>query len=160
MVRPLRVLPNPTLRTPAASVAEFDGALHRLVRDMIDTMYANDGIGLAAPQIGCSLQIFVANPSQTRGKELVIINPSLEDSSGRAMIMEGCLSVPDVWAKVRRASRVRLRGRDVTGASHVIEADGLLAIVLQHELDHLHGQLFIDHLSWWRRQAAMRRKRR
>lgn len=122
-----------------------------MARDMIETMYANDGIGLAAPQIGQGLQMFIANPSQQRGREVVVVNPVLEATEGRATIVEGCLSVPNVWERVRRAARVRLRGQDAGGKPLSIEADGLLAIVLQHEFDHLQGRLFTDRLSWWRR---------
>ena len=122
-----------------------------MARDMIETMYANDGIGLAAPQIGQDLQLFIANPSQERGKEVIIVNPILESAEGRAVIIEGCLSLPNVWERVRRAAHVRLTGQDLGGRPMAIEADGLLAIVLQHEVDHLQGRLFIDRLSWWRR---------
>ena len=122
-----------------------------MARDMIETMYANDGIGLAAPQIGQDLQVFIANPSQERGREVVVVNPVLESAEGRATIIEGCLSVPNVWERVRRAARVTLRGQDAQGEALSIEAHGLLAIVLQHEFDHLQGRLFIDRISWWRR---------
>ena len=125
-----------------------------MARDMIETMYANDGIGLAAPQIGQDLQVFIANPSQERGREVVVVNPVLESAEGRATIIEGCLSVPNVWERVRRAARVTLRGQDAQGEALSIEAHGLLAIVLQHELDHLQGRLFIDRIAWWRRLYA------
>ncbi|MBI4003867.1 MAG: peptide deformylase [Candidatus Omnitrophica bacterium] len=150
-VRPLCVAPHPVLRRPARLVEVFGDDIQRMARDMIETMYANDGIGLAAPQIGQDLQLFIANPSQERGREVVVVNPVLESAEGRAAVVEGCLSVPDVWERVRRASRVRLRGQDPAGEPLAIEAEGLMAIVLQHEMDHLQGQLFIDRISWWRR---------
>ena len=150
-VRPLCVEPHPVLRRSARPVEAFSEETRQMARDMIETMYANDGIGLAAPQIGQNLQLFIANPSQERGKEVVVVNPVLESAEGRAVIIEGCLSLPNVWERVRRAARVRLRGQDLGGRPVAIEADGLLAIVLQHEVDHLQGRLFIDRLSWWRR---------
>ena len=122
-----------------------------MARDLIETMYASDGIGLAAPQVGQDLQMFVANPLQERGREVVVVNPVLESVEGRTAVIEGCLSLPNVWERVRRAARVRLSGQDAGGQPLAIEADGLLAIVLQHECDHLQGRLFIDRLSWWRR---------
>ena len=150
-IRPLYVEPHPVLRRSARPVDVFSGEIRQMARDMIETMYANDGIGLAAPQIGQDLQLFIANPSQERGKEVVVVNPVLESAEGRAAVIEGCLSLPNVWERVRRAARVRLTGRDLGGQPVAIEADGLLAIVLQHECDHLQGRLFIDRVSWWRR---------
>ena len=126
--------------------------------DLIETMYASDGIGLAAPQVGQDLQMFVANPSQERGREVVVVNPVLESVEGRTAVIEGCLSLPNVWERVRRAARVRLSGQDTGGQPLAIEADGLLAIVLQHECDHLQGRLFIDRLSWFRRRLLKARR--
>lgn len=160
-VRPLCLVPDPVLRRRARPVEVFTDECRRLVQDLIETMYANDGIGLAAPQIGCDLQVFVTNPSQQPGQEVVMVNPSLEAAKGLAGVVEGCLSLPDIWKKVRRAARVRMSGRDAGGHPLVVEAEGLLAIALQHEFDHLHGRLFIDHLSWIRRRrlaGAVRRR--
>ena len=156
-ILPLCVEPHPVLRAKARSVEAFTDDLQHLARDLIETMYANDGIGLAAPQIGRDLQMFVANPSQTRGRELVVINPMLGMSEGRTNLVEGCLSLPNVWERVRRAARVRMSGQDICGKPLVIEAEGLLAIVFQHEFDHLQGRLFIDRLSWFRRRCLGRR---
>ena len=125
-----------------------------MARDMIETMYANDGIGLAAPQVGQDVQAFVANPSRQRGRELVMVNPVLDLATGRTGVVEGCLSLPNVWERVRRAARIRMRGRDPLGKPLVVEADGLLAVVLQHEFDHLQGRLLIDRLPWFRRLYA------
>ena len=155
----LCIEPHPVLRANARPVAAFTDEVRRLARDLIETMYANDGIGLAAPQIGRDLQMFVANPSQDRGREFVVVNPVLETVRGRAAIIEGCLSLPNIWERVSRSSQVRVSGQDVSGKPLNIEADGLLAIVLQHEFDHLHGRLFIDRLSWFRRRRAERRIR-
>ena len=159
-VQPLCVLPDAVLRQRARPVEWFTSELRALARDLIDTMHANDGIGLAAPQIGQDRQVFVANPTQTRGRELVIVNPVLELAGGRIGILEGCLSLPDVWHKVRRAARVRLRGQDVAGAAVALDAEGVLAIVLQHEWDHLQGRLFIDRLTWFQRRRLRGRLRR
>lgn len=150
-VRPLCLEPHPALRRSARPVAAFAKELRHVVRDLIDTMYANNGIGLAAPQIGLDLQVFVASPAQERGREVVMVNPVLERSTGRAGVTEGCLSVPDRWEQIRRAASVQMRAHDVTGRLFHLEASGLLAIVLQHEFDHLQGQLFIDRLPWFRR---------
>ena len=159
-VLPLCVEPHEVLRQRAVPVTHFTAELRRLARDLIDTMYANDGIGLAAPQIGRAVQVFVMNPWQERGRELVVVNPVLEAARGRASIVEGCLSVPETWDRVRRASRVHLTGHDVQGAPLALDAEGLVAIVCQHEFDHLQGRLFIDHLSWFRRRRVSRRLRR
>lgn len=160
-VRPLCLVPDPVLRGRARPVEAFSEDIRQLVQDLIETMYANDGIGLAAPQIGCDLQVFVANPSRQSGQEVVMVNPNLEAAQGLAGMVEGCLSLPDIWEKVRRAARVRMTGRDAGGHPLVVEAEGLLAIALQHEFDHLQGRLFIDHLSWIRRRrlaGAVRRR--
>ena len=117
---------------------------------------SNECIGLAAPQVGLGVQMFVANPSQQRGRELVILNPVLEAVHGRTSVVEGCLSLPNTWERVHRAARVRMVGRDAQGNSLTIHADGLLAVVLQHEFDHLQGRLFIDRLSWFRRRRLAR----
>ena len=150
-ILPLCMEPHQVLRQPARPVTEFTGDLRRLVRDLIDTMHANDGIGLAAPQIGCAVQLFVASPWRALGKEFAVVNPTLEEPEGQTSTVEGCLSLPNIWDRVRRAARVRLRGWDVRGEPLAIDAEGLLAIVCQHEVDHLQGRLFIDRLSWLRR---------
>jgi peptide deformylase len=157
MVQPLCYEPHPVLRAPARPIEQFSDDLRRLARDLIDTMYEHDGIGLAAPQIGRDVQVFVASPAQERGRELVVVNPSLEAHAGRAAVMEGCLSVPTIWAKVKRSARVAVRGRGVDGKPLHVKAEGLLAIVLQHEFDHLQGKLFIDRLSWLHRQRIRQR---
>jgi peptide deformylase len=140
------------LRETARPVTAFTRSLQRLARDLVDTMYAHDGIGLAAPQVGEGVALFVASPTQARGGELIVANPVLEAARGRTAMTEGCLSLPEVWGRVTRAARVRLRGQDLAGRPLVLEAEGLLAVVLQHEADHLQGRLFIDRLSWLRRR--------
>jgi peptide deformylase len=155
-VRELTFDPHPILRAAARPVEVFDGGVRRLSRDLIETMYAHDGIGLAAPQIGSSLAVFVANPSQRPGKELVMVNPVMTACRGRASVTEGCLSLPKAWHKVGRAAYVCMTGREPSGREISIEAEGLLAIVLQHEYDHLQGRLFIDRLSWLSRRRVQR----
>jgi peptide deformylase len=156
-IRPLCLEPHPVLRGVARPVEAFTKELRRIVADLIETMYANDGIGLAAPQVGLDLQLFVANASQQRGRELVVVNPAIESADGRASVVEGCLSLPQIWDRVRRSARVRMRGWDQAGRPILVEAEGLQAIVLQHEFDHLHGRLFVDRLSWLRRKRALRK---
>ena len=151
-VLPLCVKPHPVLRTVARRVDAVTADIRKLARDLADTMYAHDGIGLAASQVGRDLQLFIANPSQERGRELVVLNPVLEAAEGRAGVVEGCLSLPHMWARVRRAARIRMSGQDLTGTPVMLRAEGLLAIVLQHEFDHLQGRLFIDRVSWLRRR--------
>jgi len=143
-VRPLCVMPHEVLRTVAAPITRFTKDVSTLVRDLVDTMHAHDGVGLAAPQIGCGVQVFVVSPSQRLGTALAVVNPILERTSGHAEIVEGCLSLPDVWDTVRRSASVRLRGQDPLGKPLRVDAEGLLAIVIQHELDHLKGRLFTD----------------
>ena len=158
-VRSLCIEPHRALRATAQPVETFNGELQGLVRDLIETMYANQGIGLAAPQVGQSIQLFVANPLRERGQELVVANPIIEWLRGRSGVVEGCLSLPNMWERVNRAARIRMSGRNVHGKPITIEAEGLLAIVLQHEFDHLQGRLFIDRLSWFRRRRLQRRAR-
>lgn len=158
--RPLCVEPHPVLRQPARKVERFTASVRRLAGEMIETMYAHDGIGLAAPQVGESLQLFVASPGQQPGRELVVANPVMVAMRGRAKIVEGCLSIPDIWERVGRSARVRMTGQDLSGAPIELEAEGLLAIIVQHEYDHLQGTLFIDRVSWLRRRRAMAKYRR
>ncbi len=147
-IRTLCTAPHQMLRSPAKAVERFTDELQTLADDLIETMYANAGIGLAAPQIGRLIQVFVANPSRQPGRELVIVNPTVRVLNGQTVVTEGCLSVPNVWGRVKRAACVHVQGQDPRGTPIDLEAGGLLAVVLQHEFDHLHGKLFIDRLSW------------
>ena len=155
-IQPLCLVPHPILRSPAPPVEAFTVDVQRLIRDLIDTMHAHQGVGLAASQIGHPVQLFVANPSRHAGRELVVANPELELVSGRSALVEGCLSVPNVWRRVRRSATVRLRGQDAAGQPLELTAEGLLAVILQHEVDHLQGRLFIDRLPWYRRPVLRR----
>jgi peptide deformylase len=145
--------PHALLRAVAQPVEDFNRELQRFAQDLIDTMHANQGVGLAAPQVGRSMQMFVASPSKDKGRELVVVNPVVAFAGGRAVLVEGCLSLPNQWERVKRAARVRLTGQDMYGKPLALEAEGLLAIILQHEVDHLQGRLFIDRLSWFRRMV-------
>ena len=158
-VQPLCQVLHPVLRSPSRPVQMFGDELQRLVADLIDTMHAHDGVGLAAPQIGCLVQVLVADPSRQASTALVVANPRLDLVSGRTAIVEGCLSVPKVWRRIRRSARVRLLGQNTKGQPLKLEAEGLLAVVLQHEFDHLHGRLFIDRLPWYRRPVWSLRSR-
>ena len=148
----IRIFGDPVLRTPTAPVETFDADLERLVDDMIETMYAAPGVGLAANQIGVSLQIFVYDIGDGVGH---VINPVLEISEEMQEGTEGCLSVPEIYAEVERPSVIRARWQDVDGQTHEEEMDGLMATCLQHEMDHLEGILFIDHLSRLKRDRAV-----
>jgi len=144
-VRPLRVMPDDdvVLRTPAAAIPRVTDGIRTLARDLLETMRAHEGVGLAAPQIGCGLQMFVTKPVEDH-PQLIVINPRLEAGAGRAAVVEGCLSIPEVWEEIPRWARVRLHGCDLTGRPIRLEAEGLLAIVIQHEVDHLQGRLISD----------------
>jgi peptide deformylase len=150
-VLPLMPASDPALRIPADPVPRVDDAIRDLIRDLIDTMYEYEGIGIAAPQVGRSLQVIVANPSLVRGHERVLVNPVVEALQGRAARVEGCLSVPEVWERVGRAAWMRVQGLNEQGRVVSLEAEGLLAAVIQHECDHLQGRLFLDHVPWVRR---------
>jgi peptide deformylase len=145
----IRHYPDPVLKQVAAPVAEFDEALRRLVEDMAETMYAAPGVGLAAPQVGVSRRLALIDCS-ARDEEaqlLVLVNPQIIEREGDSFEEEGCLSVPEYYARVARSARVKVRFFDLDGRERVIEADGLTAIACQHEIDHLDGVLFVDHLS-------------
>jgi peptide deformylase len=158
-VRPILHYPDKRLRNPGKPVARFDAELRQLVDDMAETMYAAPGVGLAAPQIGVSLRLFVIDvaagddaPSQLR----TFINPEIIERSGEVSYEEGCLSFPGVHEEIDRAERVKVRAQDIDGNSFELEADGLLAIAIQHENDHLDGTLMVDRLSLLRRRLVHR----
>ncbi|MBE0599423.1 MAG: peptide deformylase [Desulfuromonadales bacterium] len=141
--------PEPVLRQVAEPVTVFDEALATLARDMAETMYAAPGVGLAAPQVGISKQLVVLDCARADAPaELIFaVNPAIVDSEGEVSEEEGCLSVPGYYARVSRSARVKVRGHDLSGQEVEWEAQGLLAIAFQHEIDHLKGILFVDHLS-------------
>ena len=144
--------PDERLRTIAKPVAEVNAEIQRIVDDMFDTMYAEEGIGLAATQVEVHQRIIVMDVSEERDQRLVLINPELLEKDGDTGIEEGCLSIPETRALVPRAERVKVKALDREGNPFELEADGLLAICIQHEMDHLVGKLFIDYLSPLKRQ--------
>jgi peptide deformylase len=162
MLRPIVRYGAPGLQTPAAPVTSFDSDLQKLIDDMIETMYAAPGIGLAAPQVGVPLRVAVVDLSLgKRGGELfTLVNPEFVERDGMQLEEEGCLSVPGFNATVARPVRVVVRALDRTGASHIVEGTNLLARALQHELDHLDGLLFLDRLRGIKRDLIVRRIRK
>ena len=148
----IHVLGSPILRQETTPVAGMTDALRRLIDDMFDTMYAAKGIGLAAPQVGRAERITVVD---VEDEPIVLVNPEIVLAEGKAKAEEGCLSIPDVYGDVERATRVIVRALDRDGAPFEREATDLLARCFQHEIDHLHGRLFIDHLSVLRRKTAL-----
>jgi peptide deformylase len=162
-IRPLIILPDPVLRELSKPVERFDDGLRRFVDDMLETMYDAPGIGLAAIQVGEPIRLVVidlAKEGEPRAPQ-VFLNPEILGSSDeRSVYEEGCLSIPDYYAEVERPARVRVGFLDREGKSREIEADGLLATCLQHEMDHLNGVLFIDHISKLKRDIVMRRFRK
>jgi peptide deformylase len=158
--RPILIAPDPRLKAVAKDVKKVDGEVRRLVDDMLETMYGAEGIGLAAVQIGVAQRVIVMDLEQKDGKNnpRVFINPKILWASEEwASFEEGCLSVPDIWEEVERPARIRAEYLDRDGKRQELEADGLLADCLQHEMDHLDGVLFIDHLSRLKRSIALRK---
>jgi peptide deformylase len=139
--------PDPRLRTRARPVTQVDDRIRRLVADMFETMYAAPGIGLAATQVDVHERVVVVDVSDDCNQPLVLINPEILTLDGVERMDEGCLSVPGFFEEVERAERIRFRALDRDGAPYERDADGLLAVCIQHELDHLEGKLFVDYLS-------------
>ncbi len=139
--------PDPRLRTRARPVERFDAALGLLIDDMFETMYAAPGIGLAATQVDFHRRLIVMDVSEDRSEPLVFINPEILERDGSIKTEEGCLSVPNIFDDVQRNARIRIRAQDRTGAVFERELDGVVAVCLQHEMDHLEGKLFVDYLS-------------
>ena len=159
MIRPILRYGEQPLHQPAADVVTFDDTLQRLIDDMIETMYAAPGVGLAAPQVGVSLRLFVADVSVGRDRNglVVMINPAFVAREGMQLEDEGCLSVPGFNATVVRPARAVLRGLDRHGGEQTVEATGLLARAFQHEMDHLDGVVFVDRLRGIKRDLIVRR---
>jgi len=149
--------PDPRLRTTAKPVKRVDDALRQLVADLLETMYAAKGIGLAATQCDVHKRVLVIDISDERNDPLALINPELLVATGRGPGEEGCLSVPDIYDKVQRATHIRVRALGLDGTPFEMDAEGLLAVCIQHEMDHLDGKLFVDYLSELKRQLIRRR---
>lgn len=159
MIRPIVRYGEPVLHKPAETVHDITPEIQTLIDDMIDTMYAAPGIGLAAPQVGIGLRIFVADVSSGRDPDelRVMINPEIIVREGVQTQEEGCLSLPGFEATVERPERAVVRGLDRDGRSHEIEGSGLTARAFQHEMDHLDGSLFVDRLRGIKRELILRR---
>ncbi|MGQ0646404.1 MAG: peptide deformylase [Gemmatimonadaceae bacterium] len=149
---PIHVLGSPVLREETEVVEEITDVLQRLIDDMFETMYAASGIGLAAPQVGRKERLAVVD---VEGTKLVLINPEILLEEGRDRAEEACLSIPELYGDVDRAKRVIVRALDREGTPYEVDATKLLARCLQHEIDHLHGKLFIDYLSYLKRRSAL-----
>jgi len=162
MIRPIVKYGDEILHRPAERVDAMTPELRVLIDDMIDTMYAAPGVGLAAPQVGVALRIFVVDISVGRRSDdlLVFVNPEFVEREGMQLEEEGCLSVPGFHATVPRAQRVVVKGQDRTGGEVIVEGIGLLARALQHELDHLDGHLFLDRLRGVQRDIIVRKIRK
>ena len=163
-VREIVIFPDDRLRAPTTEVTEFNDELKTLVQDMFDSMYFYEGIGLAAPQIGVSKRIVVIDIADTDDEGNVIehhpkvlVNPVIVEQVGEVESQEGCLSVPETYEVVHRAERIKIKFYDVDGHEQLEEAEGLLAICMQHELDHLDGHLFIDYLGTFQRNRIKKR---
>lgn len=149
--------PDPRLRQQAALVQSVDAALQQLIDDMVETMYAARGIGLAATQVNVHKRVLVIDVSEQHDQPLVLINPVILRADGEAPREEGCLSLPGIFEKVRRATAIRVRALDRNGRPFEMDTDGLLAVCIQHEIDHLDGKVFVDYLSELKRQLIRKR---
>jgi peptide deformylase len=149
--------PDPKLTTRATPVERVDDEIRRLVDDMFETMYDAPGIGLAATQVDVHKRVVVIDVSEEKNEPRVFINPELIEKDGIEEMEEGCLSVPGIYERVERAERVKVRALDRDGQPFELEADGLLAVCVQHEMDHLEGTLFVDYLSQLKRQRIRKK---
>jgi peptide deformylase len=150
-------LPDERLRKKALPVQNVDDSIRRLADDMLETMYAAPGIGLAATQVNVQQRVIVLDVSEEKNQPLCLINPAIISKQGSEEMDEGCLSVPGVFEKVTRANNIMVKALDRNGASFELEADGILAVCIQHEIDHLEGKLFVDYLSPLKRQLARKK---
>jgi len=149
--------PDPRLKKRAAVVRSVDERIRKLVRDMAETMYAAPGVGLAATQVDVHQRVIVLDIAPTMDNLLVLINPEIREREGVSTFEEGCLSVPGIYERVERADRIQVRALNADGLSFELEADGLLAVCIQHEIDHLEGKMFVEYLSRLK-QARIRKK--
>lgn len=154
---PILHFPDPKLRTRAAPVVRVDDTIRTLIDDMFKTMYEAPGIGLAATQVDVHQRVIVIDVSEEKNTPLAFINPEIVEKHGVEEMDEGCLSVPGIYEKVQRAERVTVRALDRNGQPFELVADGLLAVCIQHEMDHLEGKLFVDYLSSLKRQRIQKK---
>jgi peptide deformylase len=149
--------PDPRLRTRAEPVTVFDARLKQFVADLFETMYDADGVGLAATQVNVHERVLVADMSEDRSYALALINPQILEKDGSQVYQEGCLSFPGLYADVTRALKVKVKAHNVDGDEIIIEAEGPLAVCIQHEMDHLEGKVFVDYLSPLKRTLLLKR---
>jgi len=154
---PIIEFPDPRLRTRAEPVQRFDAELKQFVADLYETMYGANGVGLAATQVNVHRQVLVADMSDDGKEPLALINPEIVEKSGSQVYQEGCLSFPGLFADVTRALKVKVKAQDVDGKEIVVEAEGPLAVCIQHEMDHLAGKVFVDYLSPLKRSMLLKR---
>ncbi|MEM1081924.1 MAG: peptide deformylase [Pseudomonadota bacterium] len=157
---PILQYPDPRLRRVAQAVTEVTDSIRQLADDMLDTMYAARGIGLAATQVDQHVRMLVLDVSEQQDQPKLFINPELLEREGQQQGDEGCLSIPGEYAAVERAERIRVRALDRDGTPFELEADGLMAVCIQHEIDHLDGKLFVDYLSPMKRRMIERRMKK
>jgi peptide deformylase len=162
MVREILIWPDPLLKQKARPVAKVDDKVRALVKDMFETMYAAEGVGLAAPQVGVLQRVIVldTSPSQEGAKPVAMINPEIIGMEGETTFAEGCLSIPGESEEVDRAARVTVKFLDVDGQEQSLACDALLAIAVQHEVDHLDGIVYVDHISTLKRELIRKRMKR
>jgi peptide deformylase len=162
MTRKILTYPDPELKRKSAPVTVINDAIRELVRDMAETMYAAPGVGLAAPQIGVHQRVVVidVSPKEDEPELIVAINPVITYADGDSYEEEGCLSIPKYAANVRRHARVTVKALNIDGEERTYRAEGLLAVAFQHEIDHLDGILFVDHISPLKREIFKKRYRR
>ncbi len=151
-ILPILEFPDDRLRKKAAVIENVDKKIKQLVDDMTETMYKAEGIGLAATQVNVQLRVIMIDVSEESNDPLCLINPEFIETEGLEESEEGCLSVPNFFEKIKRAERIKIKALDREGQSYELEADGLLAVCIQHEMDHLEGKLFVDYLSSLKRQ--------
>ncbi len=156
-IRSILEFPDPRLRTRAQPVTRFDADLHRVIDDMLETMYAAPGIGLAATQVDFHQRLVVIDISADRNDPLVLVNPEILSREGEIATEEGCLSVPGYFDEVKRAARIRVRAQDRDGNVFERDCDDILAVCVQHEMDHIDGKLFVDYLSSLKRERVRKK---
>ena len=155
--RTILEFPDPRLRTRARPVTAFDAALGTLIDDLFETMYAAPGIGLAATQVDVHQRVIVIDTSSDRSGQLALVNPEILAREGEASTEEGCLSVPGIFDEVKRAAKIRLRAQDRNGETFERDYEDILAVCIQHEMDHLEGRLFVDYLSDLKRERIRKK---